>query len=202
MYKAVVFDFGNVLCSVDRFSFAENAARHSRMGPAELDSMLWGGQLERDFETGKFDSREYYRKVSALAGFGVEYDYDRFAEDYRRIIQPNPDGENGLVRANEMGYRTFVLSNTSFLHASMMMCNETLATIPELHILSYKIGCMKPDSGIWLRLLDLARLKAGDCLYIDDVEAYCEAARRLGFAAFRYDKNIHKLSHILGNMLQ
>ena len=42
MYKAVVFDFGNVLCGLDRMAFARAAARKSRLSPEEIDGLLWG----------------------------------------------------------------------------------------------------------------------------------------------------------------
>jgi putative hydrolase of the HAD superfamily len=107
-----------------------------------------------------------------------------------------------LITARDRGARCFVLSNTSFLHARMIFENEVLASIPELHILSYKVGLMKPDPRIWLKLLEYTGLDAGDCLYIDDVEAYCDAARGLGFGVFCYDRNTHFLSQILQDVLK
>lgn len=136
MYKAIVFDFGNVLCSLDRESFVQKAIAHSKISAVELFSALWGSKLEQEFETGAFDSHGYYERVKALASFDDDYTYEQFVEDYRRIIRPNPDGEAGLVKARESGVRTFILSNTSFLHATMIFTNEVLASIPELHILS------------------------------------------------------------------
>ncbi len=202
MYKAVVFDFGNVLCGLDRMAFARAAAPRSKLSARDLDAALWGGSLEREHETGRFDSRGFYRRVAALAGFEPSYSYEEFAGDYRRIILPNPDGEAGLITARDRGARCFVLSNTSFLHARMIFENEVLASIPELHILSYKVGLMKPDPRIWLKLLEYTGLDAGDCLYIDDVEAYCDAARGLGFGVFCYDRNTHFLSQILQDVLK
>ncbi len=63
MYKAVIFDFGNVLCGVERGNFVRKAARHARAMDAEaLLNALWGTELEYEFETGKFDSHEYFRR--------------------------------------------------------------------------------------------------------------------------------------------
>lgn len=202
MYKAVVFDFGNVLCGLDRMAFAREASRHSPLLAEQIDALLWGGRLEVEHETGVLDSKAYYREVSRLAGFSPDYGYDEFAIDFRRIILPNPDGEAGLIAAREAGARCFVLSNTSWLHACTIFDNEVLATVPELHLLSYKVGCMKPDPRIWRKLLEYSGLEASDCLYVDDVAAYCETARGLGFGAFNYDKMRHNLSQIVRNMLK
>ncbi|MDX9826848.1 MAG: HAD-IA family hydrolase [Spirochaetia bacterium] len=202
MYKAVVFDFGNVLCGLDRMAFARAAAPRSKLSAQELDAALWGDSLEKEHETGRYDSHGFFRRVTELAGFDPSYSYEEFVADYRRIILPNPDGEAGLKTARDLGARCFVLSNTAFLHATMIFENEVLASIPELHILSYKVGLMKPDPRIWLTLLEYAGLAAGDCLYIDDVKAYCEAAEGLGFGTFCYDRNVHSLSQILRGVLK
>lgn len=202
MYKAVVFDFGNVLCGLDRMSFARAAARHSRLSPEELDRAIWGGALEREHETGLIDSRGYFRKVGELAGFSPDYTYEMFFQDYLRIALPNPDGEAGLLRARELGARCFILSNTSWMHASVIFNNETLASVPELHILSYKVGFMKPDPRIWLKLLEYAGLAASECLYIDDVPGYCQAAQSLGFGACVYRIGQDSLPRIVETMLK
>jgi len=203
MYKAVIFDFGNVLCRVERGNFVHKAARHARAMDAEaLLNALWGTELEYEFETGKFDSHEYFRRVQALADLDPAYSYEQFVEDYKSIIVPNPDGEEGLKTAVGLGARTFVLSNTSFLHASVIFDNEILGTYPELYILSYKLGVMKPDPRIWKKLLEYTRLDPEGCLYIDDIGQYCETARSLGMSAFWYDFHVHNLSRELKNMLQ
>lgn len=202
MFKAVIFDFGNVLCGIDRESFVRKAAQYaSKMSADELLHALWGTQLEFEFETGRFDSHEYFRRVQALAGLDPSYSYEAFVEDYKRIIIPNPDGEKGLETAARLGKRTFVLSNTSFLHASVMFDNEIIGTYPEIYIMSYKVGMMKPNPGIWRKLLDYARLDPAECLYIDDIEQYCQAARSLGMSAFCYNIYTHNLSQELLHIL-
>jgi len=202
VYKAVVFDFGNVLCGLDRMAFARAASAHSPLPPEEIDSLVWGGSLEREHETGLLDSHGYYRAVQSLVRLDPDYGYDEFVADYKRIILPNPDGEEGLKAAAAAGARCFVLSNTSWLHACCIFDNEVLASVPEIHVLSYKVGFMKPDRRIWLRLLAYAGLAASECIYVDDVQAYCDAAQGLGFSSVRYDKNEHRLSQILGTMLK
>ena len=189
------------LCGPRSDGFAQAAAPRSKLSARDLNAALWGGSLEREHETGRFDSRGFYRRVAALAGFEPSYSYEEFAGDYRRIILPNPDGEAGLITARDRGARCFVLSNTSFLHARMIFENEVLASIPELHILSYKVGLMKPDPASGSSFLS-TRGSMPDCLYIDDVEAYCDAARGLGFGVFCYDRNTHFLSQILQDVLK
>jgi len=199
MYKAVVLDFGNVLCSLDRASFVQKASLHSPLDPGQIEKALWGGSLELEYETGKYDSHQYFAKVQEVALLDDSYQFEEFVEDYRHIIGPNPDGEAGLLAARNSGARTFVLSNTAFIHARELFCNEVLASVPELHVLSYKVGIMKPDPHIWLKLLQYADLAPQDCFYIDDVPAYCDTARSIGFGTFCYDMKLHRLADVVAN---
>ena len=138
----------------------------------------------------------HFERIREATGLNSSYSYERFVEDFSKIILPNPDGEAGLVAARDLGARTFVLSNTSWLHARKIFDNEILASVPEVHILSYKVGMMKPDPRIWGKVLEYSGLAAGDCLYIDDVRQYCDVALSLGFGAFCYDKTTQKpLAH-------
>ncbi len=201
VYKAVVFDFGNVLCRVNRNAFSEALAAYCPHDPTSIGKMLWGGRLETEFETGKLDSTGYFKLVSEKINAYPGLTYERFCSLFMLILEPNPDGVEALRYVHARGLRTFILSNISFLHSTWIFNHETLATIPELHILSYKVGAMKPDPRIWNRMLQYSGLPAAECLYVDDIQAYCDAARALGFAAIKYDFRSQNLSRELQTVL-
>ena len=56
--KAAVFDFGNVLATVDRL------ARHSPMSAQEVQTAVFGTDLEWDSETGRYDSRRHFELIN------------------------------------------------------------------------------------------------------------------------------------------
>ncbi|HET7839140.1 MAG TPA: HAD-IA family hydrolase [Rectinemataceae bacterium] len=195
MIKAVVFDFGNVLCKLERGLANAAMAAHTSLSPEEVGLRVWNGSIERDSETGLIDSREHFRRIRVALEAGSAWSYDDFVEEIGRAIVPYPEGEASLQGVAGLGLRCFILSNTNWIHSLKIFGREVLATVPELHALSFKIGAMKPDPRIWLWLLERAGLEARDCLYVDDVEAYCVAARSLGFSALRFH-------HSGGNLLQ
>lgn len=187
MIRAVIFDFGNVLCRLDRSACNSALAAHSPLDAEKVGRLVWGGDIELDAETGKIDSREHFRRIKAAIGGEAAWTYDCFATEYLSAIQPHPEGEAALLGAKELGLRCFILSNTSFLHARGIFTNEVLCTVPELHALSFKLGWMKPDPRCWTWILERTGLPAGDCLYVDDVAAYCATAESLGFRAIHYE---------------
>jgi HAD superfamily hydrolase (TIGR01509 family) len=49
-----------------------------------------------------------------------------------------------------------------------------------VRIYSYQVGASKPDPIIYRQALQACKVRAEEAVYIDDVAAYAEAARRLG----------------------
>jgi putative hydrolase of the HAD superfamily len=187
MIKAVAFDLGNVLCKLDRDSCNAALAVHSPMSADEVGKLLWGGQMEHDSETGRIDSHEYFRRITELIHADKDWGYGEFCDEYMNALVPHPAGEQAVVRARELGLRVFILSNTSFLHSRFIFSREILATIPELYAFSFKVGVMKPHPDMWRWLLERSGLAAEECLYFDDVPAYCAAGAALGFRASVHD---------------
>lgn len=187
MIKAVAFDLGNVLCKLDRDSCNAALAVHSPLSVAEVGSLLWGGELEHDSETGRTDSHEYFRRIKEVIRGDQTWQYEEFCDEYMKALVPHLPGEQAVVRARELGLRVFLLSNTSFLHSRFIFSREILATIPELYAFSYKVGVMKPDPAIWRWLLERSGLVAGECLYFDDVPKYCSVGASLGFQTSVHD---------------
>ncbi len=185
-HQAVVFDYGNVLMMVDRLANARVLARHSPLPAEEIVARIWGGDLEREAETGAYDSREQFRRIRQRIGGESSWSYEEFREEFAEGFELNPEGLEALRLATRRGKRSFILSNTSYLHARLLFMHEELATLPEGYIFSFKVGVMKPDPAIWRYLLRATGLEAGQCVYIDDVAEYCAAAERLGFTAIHY----------------
>ena len=199
--QAVVFDYGNVLVMVNRLAMCAAMARHSPLSAEQIVPLVWEGDLEREAETGAYDSRELFRRVKERVRGEPSWSYEQFREEFADGFELNTEGVEALRLAARRGRRTFILSNTSYLHARRLFLNEDLATIPEGYVLSFKIGVMKPDPAIWRHLLQTTGLRAEQCLYIDDVPAFCGVAEGLGFTAINYLRGRTNLLQRLEDLL-
>ena len=183
--EAVVFDFGNVLVRLDRLRICSNLANHSPLSPEEICSRIYNSDLEYDSETGKYGSREYFRRIKQRIQGNHGWTYEQFQSEFKDVFELNPEGMEALKAASGRK-RIFILSNISYLHALWLFENEDLVTIPEQHIFSFKVGAMKPDPKIWEVMLRMGSIEARQCLYIDDIKEYCEVAERIGFNSIHY----------------
>jgi putative hydrolase of the HAD superfamily len=198
--KAVVFDFGNVLVKLDRLRICLRLSSHSPLSPDDICARIYDSDLEYDSETGRYDSREYFRRIKQRIQGKHGWTYEQFRSEFKDVFELNPEGMEALQAASGRK-RIFILSNTSYLHALWLFEHEDLATLPEQHIFSFKVGAMKPDPEIWKVMLRMGSLEARQCLYIDDIKEYCEAAERIGFHSIHYQLGTTRLMEELSQWL-
>ncbi len=185
---AVVFDFGNVLAMFDHLAQCRQLARRCPLSAEEILRRIWHNELERDAESGRYDSQEQFQRIARRIQAAEGWTYEQFLQDFAAGLEFNPEGIAALRLAAGAGRRIFILSNISYAHARRLFLNEELATIPEGYVLSFKVGTMKPDPAIWQHLLATTGLSAGQCLYIDDESPFCRAAEALGFTTIHYQR--------------
>lgn len=183
--RAVVFDYGNVLALHDRREICRRLSAHSALSAEEILPLIYGNDLEFESETGKFDSREHFRRIKERIGGDDRWSYDEFAEEFKNVFVLNEEAVGALELAAR-SHRVFILSNTTYLHALWLFEQEILATVPELYFLSFKLGVMKPDPEIFRIMMRTGALTAEECLYVDDLPEFCDAAGALGIHTIHY----------------
>jgi FMN phosphatase YigB (HAD superfamily) len=171
----VVFDFGNVLYSVD---YGRMARRLAGERGEELLAAFVGSPLQIAYETGRADLAEVLRGLGR-AGFGVGE--EEFLEAYLGIFDPVPGAAELLGRlaeARPLG----LLSNTSAEHARLF-----IERVPEFRhlrarVYSFELGCMKPDPRLYREAARRLGVAPGELAYVDDIEAYARGAAGVGMA--------------------
>ena len=92
------------------------------------------------------------------------------------------------------GYRVLLLSNTNEVHwgaveQKFMEKGFLPSNCFDKLYLSYKMGYIKPGQEIFLQLLKSEGVSAGDCIFFDDSQANCDAAKELGIDAVLVERN-------------
>ena len=177
--EAVVFDVGNVLAKVSYARIAENLARHSTLSPEAIADALIGGDIEADAETGKYDSREHFKRIKERIRGDADWDYDTFVHEFRSGLEMTAAGA-AAVRHVAARARVFLMSDTSYLHGVWIFQQEVLATLPEQLFLSFREGCMKTEPRIWQIFFERTRLAPQRCLFVDDKPVNCRVAAEAG----------------------
>lgn len=184
MIRAVIFDFGNVICSFDNDAFLRTLTRHTGKTFEDLKASLYGSDLPARYESGRVTSEEFYREAAARGELSISR--DEFFGAFGRIFTPIP-ATFALIRELKKRYRIGLLSNTNEYHYERYFKRVEIFPLFDSVTLSFEVKAMKPDERIYRDALGKLGLRPGECAYIDDIEAYAEGARRLGMEGIRYE---------------
>ncbi len=181
MIQAIIYDFGNVLCSFRVTSFFEHLARRSTCTVDQLMGLMPEiSHLAIEYESGRMTSQEFFRDFSLLARISITE--EAFILSYTDIFTPI-DGTLETIRRLTGRYRLGLLSNTNewhFIHSI-----RPLAVFPlfDAVTLSYEVGAMKPAAPIYQDMLNKIGVPADACVYFDDIQENVDAGVRAGMHA-------------------
>jgi len=184
MIKAVIFDFGNVICTFDLRKFLDRVLQytdhtiHDMMG-----NMPALSHASVRYESGLLNSEEYFREISRIGNLRMPR--EEFIEAYGAIFTPIPDVFT-LIKSLKSSYRLGLLSNTNELHFVHRIRPLDIFPLFDAVTLSYEVGAMKPAPAIYGDMLGKLRLPPAECVYIDDLPENVEAASRLGMHALLF----------------
>ncbi len=183
--KAIIFDFGGVVVTLDHPQAVEKFRRLGLEDAAQrLDPYTQGGifgQLER----GLLTAEEFIAELSQLCHRTLTYNdcLDAWLGYRKELPQRNLDA---LVRLRKEGYRLILLSNTNpfMMHWASSPDFDGKGHPVEAYFdavyLSYQMGVMKPDERFFRRVLEDQHLQPEEALFLDDGPRNVAAASRLG----------------------
>jgi putative hydrolase of the HAD superfamily len=199
----VISDFGGVLTTPLVQSFA--AVQDETGIPFEELAKAMARIQEEDgrhplfeLETGKLTEVEFLQKLgdSLEPVLGHRPELHRFSEIYFEALHPNEPMIDLMREAKESGHRMGLLTNNvrewEPLWRSMLPVDEIFEVVVD----SGFVGCRKPDREIYDITLERMGVQAGECLFVDDIDVNCEAARDLGMSAVHYQHNDQAIPEI------
>jgi putative hydrolase of the HAD superfamily len=200
----VISDFGGVLTTPLVQSFA--AVQDETGIPFEELAKAMGRIEEADgkhplyeLETGHLTEVDFLAKLGdALEpALGHRPELHRFREIYFEALHPNPPMIDLMREVKEAGHRMGMLTNNvrewEPLWRSMLPVDEIFEAVVD----SGFVGLRKPDPQIYELMLErLHGVPAEECLFVDDVDVNCTAARELGMSAVHYEHNDQAIPEI------
>ncbi|HEX3735925.1 MAG TPA: HAD family phosphatase [Solirubrobacterales bacterium] len=192
--EAVVSDFGGVLTtplmgsflalqdahgvSVEDFGEAMRAAAAAGDGEIPLYKLERGEITEAEFLEVMRDGLE--------PRLGHRPELHRFRHVFFEALEPNEPMIELMHECRRSGRRMAMLTNNvqewEPLWRTMLPVDEIFETVVD----SGYVGYRKPERQIYEITLERLGLPGAACLFVDDLEVNCEAARELGFTAVHY----------------
>ena len=199
----VISDFGGVLTTPLIQSFA--AVQDQTGVPfEELVNAMTKIQEEDgrhplyELETGRLTEADFLRKLGdALEpDLGHRPELHRFREIYFDALHPN-EPMIELMREAKRDHRMGLLTNNVREWEPLWRTMLPVDEIFEVVVDSGFVGMRKPDREIYdLTLERLGGPSPQECLFIDDTDVNCDAARELGMSAVHYRDNEQAIGEI------
>ncbi len=184
MIRCVIFDLGKVIVPFDLQRGYAGLQSCCRYPASEIPKRIASTDLVERFEVGRVSSEEFVRELSALLDLRVSY--DEFCRLWSSIFLPDPLVPDELVAGLSRRYRLLLLSNTNVLHYAMIRETYPILRHFEDAVLSFEVGAVKPDPRIYREAVARASCPAEECLFIDDIKSYVEAAQQIGMQAVQF----------------
>lgn len=178
MIKNIVFDLGNVLARFNLNDVLNTLTNESKIKEDLLEFYFRSG-LWNLYDQGLFTQEEMIQKgVTAYPAY--ETIIVDFMHHWSEFVLPIPSSMEVLEKVNQTK-NCFILSNIPEDCYHFVKEKTPIFSLVQGGVYSYQEKRIKPDLELYKILLSRYRLKAEECLFIDDKIENVQAAQKLGF---------------------
>ena len=182
MLKNIIFDFGNVIMNYS----PDEILNHYELSPADHDLLrksIFESKEWSEIDAGKISEKE-------ATEIFMDRVPDRLKGKVKQVMATWPENVdfyepvfNYMEKLRQDGYKIYGLSNTGMQFANFVK-NSEMGNYFDGYVFSAQEKLMKPDR----------MLKPEESLFIDDLKANTDAAKKLGMQAFTF--KIDKLGEL------
>lgn len=179
MIKNVVLDVGRVLVAwqpldtMRKLGFSEEII-------ACLDGALFKSGVWNEADRGILSNEEFLELAISKAP-AYENEIRLFWNNVEKAIWQLPYAKPWIRAMKKAGYRVYILSNYgSFTFEKTKEDSLNFLEDVDGAIFSYEIKQIKPDAAIFTALFEKYQIKAEESVFLDDLAANIEGAKRMG----------------------
>lgn len=187
--KAVVFDCGGVLFSIDRSPLYEYLKQTLYLEPEEQRALF--KSLKAYYGQGG-DEKTFFLNVAKSKGVHLSQEwFDKLEQIKTQLFKEVPGMKDLVKKVQYQGYQTTMLSNISAYQAQTVRKLGYYDLFFPV-ILSYEVGVDKPNPHAYLILLEKLELSSHEILFIDDKPENVDSAKALGIDSILF-QNLEQL---------
>lgn len=180
MIKGIIFDWGGVLTHQGRFEdiIDDFAGKYKADAQETLQHMI---ELWRPARTGEKSSRHFWEGL----GVHLNANADEVRKHFVALFEFNHE-MFALVKRLKQHYQLGLLSNQIEDWLEEEIEKYEFRSLFDVIVGSYAVKLRKPDEAIYHYILDKLSCAPHESVFIDDMEANVEAAKKLGIIGIRF----------------
>ncbi len=174
MIKAVIFDCFGVLTKDWWKDFCDSVPPGPGLEKAK--------ELNHQYDSGAIKLEDFMK--------GVELATGRALQPVEAIVTSPQATKNtrlmDYIRILGEDYKIGMLSNIGTTWITDSFLNDEEQKLFDAMVFSFQVALTKPNPKIYQIAAQRLRVQPNECVFIDDVERYCEGARAVGMQAIHY----------------
>jgi putative hydrolase of the HAD superfamily len=186
MLRALILDYGEVLSLPQPSDALPGMAAAAQAAAQPFAEAYW--RYRGDYDRG-MPASEYWQNVlaDAHAARREPADIDHLiALDVRSWTAYREEVWALAAEQRGLGVRTAVLSNGVPEIMDVIERDRAISRKFDTVVVSYEVGCAKPDAQIFELTLERLGVAAPDALFVDDREVNLDGARRVGLRTLHF----------------
>jgi putative hydrolase of the HAD superfamily len=193
--RCVLLDFGNVIAFFDHRKACRQLAQLSSasVDAEHIYQTIFETGLEAGYDIGQLSTAEFIDGLRQA--FRLEATDEEVSRAWSDIFTPNQAMHTAIVELKTRGIRLVLASNTNALHHEWFRRRfaDTLSAL-DAQVLSYHVGCRKPERAFFDACMAATRCTTAECLYVDDRHDFVAAGRELGWRGLVYSAGVDVLA--------
>jgi HAD superfamily hydrolase (TIGR01509 family) len=177
-----VFDMGHVFIDFEWESVCNGFCARSGKTLDEL-RVVMGEVSKLGYESGKIDTAGFLTELNRR--LGIELTREEFTQLFTHTFRENVEMAE-LLQKLRAQRPLYLLSNTNEVHYEWLQTMYNVERHFDELILSYKVGCSKPEAEIYREVLRRGNRPAEEFLFVDDLECNIAAAAAVGMHTIHF----------------
>jgi epoxide hydrolase-like predicted phosphatase len=186
--KNVIFDLGGVILNID---FKKTEQAFNQLGLENFSDHISQYHISdffEKYETGKIDDLQFVEGITELIGKPTES--EKIIAAWNALLLDFPPERIALLKKLKSKYRTFLLSNTNYIHYKeyqkrlFELYGVYLEDLFEKAYYSHAVQLRKPHADIFSLVVKENNLDPSETLFIDDTASNFVEAEKLGIQIY------------------
>jgi glucose-1-phosphatase len=185
-FKAIVFDFGNVIININVELTIQAFAKITGKNSEKVKALFEEFRVFKRYESGEFSDDEFRDLIRSI--FNQPLTSAEIDLAWNALLLDIPLARINLLQDLRKQYPVYLLSNTSNIHIQAanrylfkaFKIQSLLELFDEIY-LSYELELWKPDVAIYQHVAKDLKLSPNEILFFDDNVANIEASKQFGF---------------------
>jgi len=183
--SAIIWDLGGVLVRTEDPVPREGLAERLKIPRSTLEEAVFNGDSGNRAQRGEIQAKEHWQNLRQL--FKLD---DQGLQDFRAQFWGGDRVDGALIeyiRSLREGYKIGLLSNAFDDLREYVTTVWKFADAFDDLLISAEVGLVKPDPAIYRLALQRLAVQADRAVFIDDMRANVEGARRVGLQAIHFN---------------